>query len=135
MTFSIFSLLTPGEHSDAEVIEQAIADDNFASQKRLIRELRSAQSSSGRADSAVAALLGIATSELELALSGSEDLSLSELAELAQAVDARIEYVVRPNYSAVLKSMAIDAHFQMSEEPIDLVTESEETVIAALYAA
>ena len=74
----------------------ALASSNYESQEWLIRELNTAFIMSGRTIEELAADLGMATDEAQAWLDGEMDLTLSELRQLANSVDAHVTYRVGP---------------------------------------
>ncbi|MCW2287053.1 hypothetical protein EDF60_1704 [Leucobacter luti] len=83
----------------------AVAAENFESQEQLFAAIRRALTRSGRTSAEVSKELGLSGAELIDWISGDIDLALSELRQLANAVDAKIIYTVSPARAAWLQSL------------------------------
>jgi transcriptional regulator with XRE-family HTH domain len=92
------------EH-DAEAI---VADENLLAQKNLFIAFRAARKSSGRSVDQAAELLGVSNEQYEQIESGTIDLTLAEVRQLAFAVDAVVSYRVVPDAAETFESHFFD---------------------------
>jgi transcriptional regulator with XRE-family HTH domain len=81
-------------------VSEWTAETNLHAQEALFEAICTEQADSGRTINDVAERLGISTAEVEDALRGRTDLTLTELRLLSIACDVVVTYSVRPSASA-----------------------------------